>query len=353
MSSRPICTITRFSGLIIAILLFSAIFASGCIGNDTTSHENGRRDDTKALWTESPHSGSRIIAGDSDAAELLLTIGSGKSIVGITDPCLEHNEIREKLSGVPSIGDSSTPDIEKMLLLKPDYYITYSSFKPKNIDKILALNISVIMLDCYKLENLSSDASTLGTISGNNNGTLQYLNFNNKYLNLVSSRLSNITPGDMISVYGESSDYTPMVRKSGGGQIINALHARNVYGNSSIPEWPVINSEWVLEKDPEVIIKNGNIEDNINSLKDTYESFLNRSGYHGLRAVKTNRVFIVNSDIISSPKAVLGLVYLAKVLYPERFSDTNPDEVKNEYVKLFRFGTNLTECVYPQDYLPK
>ena len=341
------------------MLIFFSL-SSGCVQNTSVTTNISNFSDLKktvildsdTIKKNSYLNGSRIIAGNSDVAELLITIGAGNSIVGITDPCLDDPEISAKLPGIPSIGDSATPSIEKIIQLKPDIYLTYSSYKPKNIDKILALNIRVMMIDCYKLEHLTNDAYLLGEITGKRDEALKYINFNRKYANIVSTRLSNLPYDDIISIYGESSDYIPMVQKSGGGQLIKALLARNVYGNNSIPEWPVVNSEWVLEKDPDFIIKNGVTEDSNVSLKKTYDSFLNRPGYRNLQACKTNRVFVINSEIVSSPKAILGLMYLAKVCYPNLFSDISPDKIKEEYISNFKFGKYLDECIYPEEYYP-
>ena len=289
----------------------------------------------------------RILPLSSQSAELLITIGAEKKIVGVSDSIKNRPDIMQKIPDVPSVGSGSSPDIEKILSLKPDVIVTYQSYKPTNFDKLVGSNVTVIVLDCYKLETVSDDAFILGLISGNKTGADRYIRFNDKYKSLVNSRIENLSSKEILRVFGEYSDYTAIVRNSAGGQVIAALHAENIYGNNSIPEWPVVSPEWVLEQDPDIIVRSGENTGSNVTLKETHTQFITRTGYDKLQSGRFNRVYVYDKDLVSGPRTVIGLVYLAKIFYPDRFADIDPDAIRKEYVQEFGFGNESQDWIYP------
>jgi iron complex transport system substrate-binding protein len=171
-------------------------------------------------------------------------------------------------------------------------------------------------------------------MTGNQKGAQRYIQFNQKYQDLVESRLANLTPGEVLTVYGETSDeYQTTGWEYCEGQTITALHARNLYGNQT---GAILSPEWLLDKDPDVIIKMS--DDDIPSLSPVYNAITNRTGYKNLKAVQSNRVYVIRIKQVCGPRGVVGLVYLAKALYPDRFADIDPDAIQQEYIQEFNTG---------------
>lgn len=342
--------------LVIVILFFSS-WCCGCIQENGGSNqvviptEKIVFNDSLGNRVELSHTATRIVAGNSAVAEMLVTIGAGHKIVGITDSVKIRPEIMEKISPtVVSIGTADTPDLETIITLKPDVLLLYgpsSGHQAQNLEKILASNISVITLDCYKLEGVSNDAYALGVLTNNSDGASKYIQFNQKYEHLVQSRLLNLAPNEITLVYAESSsDFTVLNRATGIGQILDALHARNAYGNSTTYEFPKLNPEWVIEKNPDIILKS--VESiNGKNLSEVHSQIVSRTGYDQVKAVEDQRVFVYNSEILGRPRVVIGLVYFAKVLYPDRFADIDPVSIEKEYAQQFGFGNHMTERLYP------
>jgi iron complex transport system substrate-binding protein len=316
--------------------------------------------DSSGNKVELAHPATRIIPLDTQSVKMLIMICSGDRIVGVAESAKNHKEIMVRIMDVPSVGSKTThdikkilslkPDLETILLLKPDVLRLYglsSGHQAKNLENILAQNISVISLDCYKLEGVSNDVYALGIMTGNSTGAERYIQFNQKYQRLVESRLANQPPDEIPDVYAESAtDYTVLNRATGIGQVLDALHARNAYGNSTTYEFPKLNSEWVIKNDPEIILKNGESTSGI-SLNATYTQILSRKGYDQLKSVRDKQVYVYNNDMIGRPRVVVGLVYIAKALYPDRFADINPDDVEKEYAQKFGFGNDKTQWIYP------
>lgn len=342
--------------LVIVVLFFSS-WCCGCTQENRGSNqviiptEKIVFNDSLGNRVELSHTATRIVAGNSAVAEMLVTIGAGDRIVGITDSVKIRPEIMEKISPtVVSIGTADTPDLETIITLKPDVLLLYgpsSGHQAQNLERILSSNISVITLDCYKFEGVSNDAYALGVLTNNSDGASKYIRFNQKYEHLVQSRLLNLTPEEIPRVYAESSsDYTVLNRATGIGQILDALHARNAYGDSTTYEFPKLNPEWVIEKNPDIILKS--VESiNGTNLSEVHSQIVSRTGYDQVKAVEDQRVFVYNSEILGRPQVVIGLVYFAKVLYPDRFADIDPVSIEEEYAQQFGFGSHMKERLYP------
>ena len=61
-----------------------------------------------------------------------------------------------------------------------------------------------------------------------------------------------------------------------------------------------------------------------------------RPGWSELNAVKQDRVYIMSYFIAGGISKLIGKLYIAKWLYPEKFQDVNPDQVAKEWIETFQ-----------------
>jgi iron complex transport system substrate-binding protein len=286
------------------------------------------------------HPVTRIISQNDDATELLIAVGAADTIVGITDTAMKKRYLLEKVPQATSIGDWLYPDIETILALKPDVIVAYSTSKPKNLDKLQDANITIIYCDSYRLNTLIADAEMIGKLTGKEERAQTFVEFHKKYLSLVKSRLPDNATGEA-RVYAEAyTDYSVMTQRSAGGNVLETLHVRNIYGNHT-SDWATVSPEWLITENPDVIIKFSTDPAKGEHLSSVRGRILNRTGYSIVSAVKNDRVYVMNGEIGSSPRAVIGLVYAAKAIYPEQFKDIDPMEILIEYDR--KFVANSTD----------
>jgi iron complex transport system substrate-binding protein len=288
----------------------------------------------------------RLIVANSDAAELLIALGASDKIVGVDQSTLSVPYIMNKIPNATSIGDWETPNIEEILALHPDAVISYSSYKPKNIDQITAANITVISLDCYKLNTLPSDARALGTLTGTTNSAEDYAQMVEETVAQVNTRVKSIPENAYPTVYFESyTDYTAESNGSGSDEMLIAAGGKNIAGNSST-SYMTVSPEWVVAEQPQYVMKAVS-SSNALSLADIIENLKSRQGWNTIPAVQQNRVYAIESGIEYGPKAYIGLVYTAKILHPDIFQDMDPNAMLNDYAGKYVSGTNVSEMVYP------
>jgi iron complex transport system substrate-binding protein len=293
-----------------------------------------------------PCKAERLIVANSDAAEMLIAFGAADKIVGVDESTFSVPYIMNKIPNATSIGNWETPNIEQILALHPDAVISYSSYKPKNIDQITAANITVISLDCYQLSTLASDARAIGTLTGTSDTADDYAQMVNGTINQVNARVKTLPADEIPSVYFEGyTDYTAESNGSGSNELLVAAGGRNIAGNSST-SYMTVSPEWLVAQQPQYVMKVVASSDN-RKLTDVVATLRARTGWSTIPAVQQNHVNAFDSDLAYGPRAYIGLVYMAQILHPNTFPDMNPREMLDAYAGQYVNGTNVSRMMYP------
>jgi iron complex transport system substrate-binding protein len=290
---------------------------------------------------------SRIIAANSDVAEMMIALSAGGSIVGVTETTKNVSYILDKIPQAQSIGDWQTPSIERMLALQPDAVISYASSKPKNLDQITAANITIIYLDCYRLPKLAQDARALGILTGHEESAEKYARLVENTTTTVMRRIATL-PGDQIPmVYFEGySDFTAAGTGSGSDELLVMAGGKNIAAGLSSSS-PKVSAEWVVVQKPSYIMKVVSVKD-ARPYPEIVRAMANRTGWSTIPAVQQNHINLFSSSIEYGPKSYVGLAYTAKILHPDLFNDMDPKMMLDDYATHYVAGTNTTLSVYPE-----
>ena len=286
--------------------LILVLMATGCLG--TSAATLPQQEDT------APY--PRIICLSSDAAELLVIIGAADHVIGVPDSLIRHQpQLYRLLPNAQSIGDAKKPDNEKILSMKPDYILFISAMRPSTADKWESFGIRVLPLESHKAEDLPTAARMLGNLTGHREKAERYAVFCEKTLALVSDRIMEV-PGNPPEIYFESyTDYVAYGNVSAAESLTGLLKAESITGRIFFNATRV-SSEWIINQDPEIIFKSV-ITDETKTLDGEHARIIERTGFSDLRAKKFGRVYVISGNLLFSPHAPVGTLYLAKALYPE------------------------------------
>jgi iron complex transport system substrate-binding protein len=318
------------------MILILLILATGCTGLPAA---------TVLASSESVPS-PRIICLSSDAAELLVIIGAGDHVIGVPDSLIRNQpELLPFLPNAESVGDAKRPDNERILSLHPDMVMFISAMRPATAGSWEAAGIRAMPLESHKAEDLPEVARMLGDLTGQTEKAERYALFWEETMALIESRISrDAGPGPRI--YMESyTDYVAYGNVSAADSVIRMMNGRSISGEIFFNATR-ISAEWICQQDPEVIIKSSIPKDGIN-LEGEYDRLVKRPGFKDLSAVRDERVFVVNGNLIFSPHAPVGTLYLAKALYPDRFFDVDPDAIMQEYTLIFLDAAEEQTPIYP------
>lgn len=324
------------AGLACAYLVL-AVTMAGCTGTSAAASSDGDGRDEPV---------PRIVCLSSDAAELLVIIGAGDHVVGVPDSLIRHQPVLFRmLPNAMNVGDAKRPDNEKILVLKPDYVLFISAMRPAATGTWEEAGIHTLAMEPHKLEDLPGVARSLGRLTGHEKSAEEYARFCEETNAFVTSRLRG-TVTHPVRVYAESySDYVTYGNVSAASELIGLLGATSISG-SVFPNATHVSAEWITKEDPDFILKII-VPDDTKTPQTEYYRILSRKGFDALTAVKEQRVVVMSGNLLFSPRAPVGTVFLAKTLYPEKFSDTDPDAVLSEYSTRFLPGADTEPTIYP------
>lgn len=283
----------------------------------------------------------RIVAINSDAAEILCALQVAEKIVGVSNHISDFcSNLHSELRGKPLVGSPQSPSIEKIIDLRPDLVLYYDMWLPEDAleAKLAPLGIPVARIPCYRVDSLARDVRILGKIVGKEKEAEEYVEFFQKYLNEVTTRLKDVKR--KTRVYAEGyGDYVTVSERSGADGILRSAGVENIATEQPVC-FPKISPEWVVDKNPEVIIKaasSGWIKtgygiSDVETVADFRDTLLNRPVWNKIDAVKTGKLYLLSYEIWSGPRAPIGILYVAKWCYPEKFQDIDPEDIHRQWL---------------------
>ncbi len=329
----------RTTEILFCLILISGLLATGSALADVSITDSEGNQITLAAPA------SRIMATNTDCAEMLVALGAADRIAGVSRYVVNDTVLMSHLpEGAENIGDWQIPDIEKITEMNPDLIISYSSSKPKNLDQITALGIPIAYLDCYMSDTLADDARALGTLTGTEEKAESFAAWYSKWNNAVSERMEPVN--DSPTVYMEGySDFSAQGKGSGGDGVLALVRGTNLAAALN-EQWPKVSAEWVISENPDYILKLLS-STNAKTLEELVADISAREGFSTISAVKNGKVYALNGELLLSPKYPVGLVTMAKILHPDACSDLDPAEALEEYDREFVSGFTGMETVYP------
>jgi iron complex transport system substrate-binding protein len=205
--------------------------------------------------------------------------------------------------------------------------------------------IKFIRFDLYYPSTYIEEAETLAAAIDKEEEGEKLVSFYKNNLELVNSAISGIPTEERTQVYFESwDDYKSAAKGSGYNEKINLAGGISIFEDAT-PEYPVVNPEEILIKNPDVVIKligsgklafGGYEDDNTTKADEVYHTLTDRAGWQNLDAVKENQVHILSNDIFGGPEYIIGTLYLAKWFYPDEFEQIDPEAVHQRYISQFQ-----------------
>jgi iron complex transport system substrate-binding protein len=328
----------------IFLITFSMLLLT-CVG--TVLAEVQFTDSAGSLITL-PDVAQRIVCLNSDVAEVMVALGVGDRVIGVTDSTMRDTALMAHLPQAVSVGTWDAPSLEKVLELEPDAVIMYSSSPPKNADLFETAGIRLIALDCYRITTMESDVATLGIMLGVEEKAAEYIDFFNRWEDMIIEVVSTIPDEEIPTVYIEGyTDYVAQGTNSGIDLMLSIAKGVNIASGLG-EQWPKVSPEWVLLQNPSIILKICSTTADI-STEDLWNNVMTREGFETLQAVQNEDVYVINGDLAYGPRSIAGLVYIARALHPSFFDDIHPIDVLLEYDE--RFISGMIDWDYYSPYL--
>lgn len=262
----------------------------------------------------------RIVSLAPSFDETLIELGLQDRIVGVTT----SSDYLDEVKRAERVGLWVKPNIEKIIALKPDLVLaTGFAGQQSAVKKLSALGLRAVVLDeTQGMDDIFAKTKQIGNILGAGGKAEALLDRMRKVVEEAKRKTAALPSRPRVYV---ETGCAPLFT-CGKGSFINDLveiaGGRNIAGEIN-QAFPRISSEFILSKNPEVII--------LPYMGRNFgkEALKQRKGWEKISAVKTGRVYDdIGSHVITipSPRLILyGLPELLKRIHPEIMEGTESD----------------------------
>ena len=256
-----------------------------------------------------PRDYHRIVSLAPSITEILFALGLGDRIVGVTKHCDYPAEALTKTS----VGSYIDLNIEKILALNPDLVIATADGNEKgSVERLAFFKIPVLITNPKNLEEVFETIKTIGRITKHENrAEIMVRSLKKRSDRVVQACLPLSRPRVFLQI--NEHPLITVGKDTFHNNLINLAGGINISGKDSI-KYPKYSLEQVLRSRPDVLL--------ITSMERGVMAERKKERWRQwgqIPAVKQNRIYILDSDLLDrpSPRLVDGLEALAKAIHPE------------------------------------
>lgn len=251
---------------------------------------------------------SKVISLGPNITETIFALGKGETIIGRTEFCDFPKEVEK----IDTIGTLQTPNIEKIVELKPDLVIASTHATKEYLNKLDKLDIKSVAF--YGNEDFEGAYDVISNIAYVLNANKQANTIVDNMRKKIDSVKEKVKDKGTPSVYylidfGKGGDFTPG-KDTFLHKLIKLAGAKNA-GEDSV-NWKY-SLEKLIEKNPDIIV--------CPKYYDTKKRLQETEGYKDLEAIKNDKLFEIDNNMLDrqGPRLADGLEELAKIIHPDAF----------------------------------
>jgi iron complex transport system substrate-binding protein len=258
---------------------------------------------------------TRIVSLAPNLTEILFALGLGEKIVAVSS----DSDYPPEASDRKRTGTFWQPNTEAIIASKPDLVVTLWFEQQKSVaDSLKRLDYHVLTLRIEKIEELLTAIQKIGSATDRKQRADQLVKnirnrVNNLQLKLNSAnkvKVLWVIQVEPLRVAGRNTFVNELIELAGGENAIRP----------TIQQYPSIGAEELFACGAEVIIQSAMGTSDIDQQQRSAEKFWSK--WTNLPAVKNNRIYIVDSDIVLrlGPRLCQGIELIAHCLHPDIFN---------------------------------
>lgn len=235
----------------------------------------------------------RIVSLAPHLTELLFAAGAGAKVVG----ALEYSNFPPEARALPRVGDNATLDLERILALKPDLAVAWTSASHRRqLERLASLGVPVFQSEQRELEDIARALEVLGTLTGRSGPAGQAAQAFRARAADLARRYAQRPP---VRVFFQVSG-APLITVNGAQLISKVLRlcgGENVFAGLPVLA-PHVDREAVLAADPEAILAGAST----NGWRTPWLAF------PSMAAVRAGNLFEVPADLLArhTPRVLDG-----------------------------------------------
>ncbi len=241
---------------------------------------------------------SRVVSAAPSVTRYLLALGLENTIKGVTDWDFYKKAER--------IGNMVPLNVEKIVSLSPDLILLFGGFQASEVKKLEKFNLRALVLNPLNLKDILKDLVLLGIVFNVEEKAKELSEeLENKMLE-IAKETYKIPPEKRPRVLylmgapeSGMKEFWTAVSGSYMNDLINYAGGRNIAADITGPNgWAPISLEFIVDRDPEVIIVANFIPGGEEKIVNEVLSF---EPFSEISAVKNRRVYAVDGNLASQP----------------------------------------------------
>lgn len=248
--------------------------------------------------------------------EIAYELGLDDKIVGVSD----FDNYPEEAAEVEKIGGMEF-NVEKIISLQPDIVLAHESglgMGEAGLQQLRDAGIKVFVVNnAENFEQVYETIDVIGKATGAQEEAEAEIAEMKQEVADIEEKAAAIK--EQKKVFIEVSS-VPEIYTTGSGtfmdEMLSLINAENAAGD--LAGWVPMDPEAIVDRNPDVIVTT---EGTYNP--EAVDQIMGRGGFTDVTAVKEKAVYEVDADMVSrsGPRLTDGLEELAKVVYPEVFSE--------------------------------
>lgn len=216
------------------------------------------------------------------------------------------------------VGSTHSIDIEKITALQPDVVLAGHPMNMKDVPAIEGTGAQVILSGASSVDDIKKQVALFGELLGKVDKSNEIISDIDKKIEEIQAEQSEDKPRVLL-VYGAPGTNMAALPNSLSGNLLELAGGENIAsdypGLDSYPQYAQLNTERIIESNPEVILlmSHGNPEE----VKDSFMNEMKKNaGWKDLDAVKNERFIILPSDLFGTnpgTRVTESLEFLQKI----------------------------------------
>lgn len=263
---------------LLSLFLVSTVFLTGCVDQ----HPEGSATTTEEVTQiQNP----RIVATSMSTLHCLERLNV--DVIGVPETHIE--KIADRYKDATIVGLPMAPDIEKIKELNPDWVFSPVSLSSDFQPKFSNAKFRYGFLNLNNVEGMYKSMLDLGKILGREKEAQEQYDIYKKFIDEFRKRNNNKKGPKVLVLMGLPGSYVVATDKSYVGSLVEMAGGKNVY-SSSDEQFKTINTEDMLKKDPDIILRTAHaLPDDV--MKMFRDEFKTNDIWSNFRAVKNDQVF--------------------------------------------------------------
>ena len=228
----------------------------------------------------------RIVSLAPNATSILLAIGAGRELIGVSKWCKDVAPIGRR----PRVGDCWKLDIREVMRLRPTLLIGSVPFAPKTVEEILKQPVAFLALNPRSLADIFTDIRTLGRLVDRQSAAESLIRKMRRAFQIVAARAARFASRPR--VYCES---WPNPRISSPPWVVELVEM--ACGRMVLPPGARVTDDEVARAKPDIIV----LAWAATGDRAKPSSALRNPSWQNIPAVRNRCVFVIRDELLNTP----------------------------------------------------